>query len=1471
MCNRLSTTGNTPPTLSITEPDGSGDLVTVGDSYNVTYDLSDPDDVVTVALFYDTDSTGLNGTAIGGCTVGSEGTGVTCSWNTAGVAPGSYYVYGVTNDGTNPDVTDYSPGQVTINAVGNTPPMLSITEPDGSGDVLTVGDSYNVTYDLSDLEDAITVALFYDTNNTGLNGTAIGGCTAGPEGTGVTCSWNTAGVAPGSYFVYGVTNDGTNPDVTDYSPGQVTINAVGNTPPTLSITEPDGSGDLVTVGDSYNLSYDLSDPDDAVTVALFYDTDSTGLNGTAIGGCTAGSEGTGVTCSWNTTGVTPGSYYVYGVTNDGTNPDVTDYSPGQITISSAGLITLTVQPSASDTYIRDGRSSGNNHGSQTSIWLKKSIVGYNRRGILGFDFTALDDSAVIESAYLDLYYFDNSIGVNPVGETVEVNRVTQTDWVEGEATWNNYKNAIPWTTAGGDYTVTDQATVVMPAAYGWVRWTVTDQVKYAQSNTSEIANLLVKFVSSASSNVGARFYTKEFTTDQSKQPKLIINYSTTGNTPPTLSITEPDGSGDLVTVGDSYNVIYDLSDPDDVVTVALFYDTDSTGLNGTAIGGCTVGSEGTGVTCSWNTAGVAPGSYYVYGVTNDGTNPDVTDYSPGQVTINVVGNTSPTLSITEPDGTGDTVVVGDSYNITYDLSDPDDTVTVALFYDTDSTGLNGTAIGGCTAGSEGTGVTCSWNTTGVTPGSYYVYGVTNDGTNPDVTDYSPGQVTINVVGNTSPTLSITEPDGTGDTVVVGDSYNITYDLSDPDDTVTVALFYDTDSTGLNGTAIGGCTVGSEGTGVTCSWNTAGVAPGSYYVYGVTNDGTNPDVTDYSPGQVTINAVGNTPPMLSITEPDGTGDTVVVGDSYNITYDLSDPDDAVTVALFYDTNNTGLNGTAIGGCTAGSEGTGVTCSWNTAGVAPGSYYVYGVTNDGTNPDVTDYSPGQITISSAGLITLTVQPSAADSFIRDGVSSNNNFGAHRSIWLKNAIVSYQRRGLLGFDFTALDDSAVIESAYLDLYYFDNSIGVNPVGETVEVNRVTRTDWVEGETTWNVYKNSSSWTTAGGDYTVTDRATAVMPAAYGWVRWTVTDLIKFAKSNTSEIANLLVKFVSSASSNVGARFYTKEFTTDPSKQPKLIINYTTNAVAFPVSIPEITISENAHPTPSLSISEPDGVRDVVTVGEFYTITYSVADPDSRVTTALYYDLNNTGFNGTAIVECATLGVGATTCTWDTTGMPIGSYYVYGITDNGTNPEVKAYSPGKIEINAAGTGPLTVQPSRADSYMRDGAPSGNNYGDQDRVWLNTAITGYQSRGIFEFDFSLLDDSVRITSAYLDLYYFDNSIGNDPAGETVEVNRLLQTGWVEEEVTWDEYKRSRAWDTAGGDYTVTDQVTAVMPPDYGWVRWTVTEQVKYAQSNTSEILRMLVRFASDAATNSSAYFYSKDFTEDRSKRPKLTIYYTDQ
>ena len=231
--------------------------------------------------------------------------------------------------------------------------------------------------------------------------------------------------------------------------------------------------------------------------------------------------------------------------------------------------------------------------------------------------------------------------------------------------------------------------------------------------------------------------------------------------------------------------------------------------------------------------------------------------------------------------------------------------------------------------------------------------------------------------NSPPTLSISQPDGVGDSITQGDLYAVTYSLADTDNTVTAAFYYDTDSSGLDGTAISGaCATAAEGSNVTCSWNTTGVTPGSYFIYGITTDGVNSQVSAYSTGTITINAPANSPPTLSISQPDGVGDGVTQGDSFNVTYTLADTDNIVTAAFSYDANSSGLDGTAISGaCATAAEGSNVTCSWNTTGVTPGSYYVYGITSDGVNPQVSAYSGGTITINAPAVISVdSITPNA-----------------------------------------------------------------------------------------------------------------------------------------------------------------------------------------------------------------------------------------------------------------------------------------------------------------------------------------------------------------------------------------------------------------------------------------------------------------------------------------------------------------
>ena len=101
-------------------------------------------------------------------------------------------------------------------------------------------------------------------------------------------------------------------------------------------------------------------------------------------------------------------------------------------------------------------------------------------------------------------------------------------------------------------------------------------------------------------------------------------------------------------------------------------------------------------------------------------------------------NTPPTITMVEPDGVGDTADI--SYTITWTDSDPDDNADISLYYDTNNDGTGGVLIIGTLT--EDAADSYAWDTSGITSGHYYVYGIIDDGTNPAVTSVSTGTVTI---------------------------------------------------------------------------------------------------------------------------------------------------------------------------------------------------------------------------------------------------------------------------------------------------------------------------------------------------------------------------------------------------------------------------------------------------------------------------------------------------------------------------------------------------------------------------------------------------------------------------------------------------------------------------------------------------------------------------------------------------------
>ncbi|WP_166404887.1 LamG-like jellyroll fold domain-containing protein [Desulfonema ishimotonii] len=159
-----------------------------------------------------------------------------------------------------------------------------------------------------------------------------------------------------------------------------------------------------------------------------------------------------------------------------------------------------------------------------------------------------------------------------------------------------------------------------------------------------------------------------------------------------------------------------------------------------------------------------------------------------------------------------------------------------------------------------------------------------------------------------------------------------------------------------------------------AYGDTGLSAETAYVYKIRAYDPAGNLSDFSqPVSVTTPAATDVAPALTFIEPDGTDDTA--DGFYTVRWTDEDPDSSATISLYYDTDNTGADGTLIvSGLSEDADGDGDAHVWDTSGLAGGVYYVYAVIDDGVNPTVTVYSSGAVTIDQpAPVISFTADPS------------------------------------------------------------------------------------------------------------------------------------------------------------------------------------------------------------------------------------------------------------------------------------------------------------------------------------------------------------------------------------------------------------------------------------------------------------------------------------------------------------------
>jgi hypothetical protein len=182
-------------------------------------------------------------------------------------------------------------------------------------------------------------------------------------------------------------------------------------------------------------------------------------------------------------------------------------------------------------------------------------------------------------------------------------------------------------------------------------------------------------------------------------------------------------------------------------------------------------------------------------------------------------------------------------------------------------------------------------------------------------------------------------------------------------------------------------------------------------------------------------------------------------------------------------------------------------------------------------------------------VTIQPSTADTHLIEDTPTTNT--GTQTFFYVYPETTKRRRSILKFDLSAsVPAGATITLTTLILY-----CGVTLASRTITVYRLLRTDWVEAQATWNIYKTGNNWTTAGAlsdgnDFTSTDAATAASVAAGQNLSVTVTAQVQTALDSVAGVAHFLL--ADEGASATGGHSYESRNHVTEARRPKLYIEY-------------------------------------------------------------------------------------------------------------------------------------------------------------------------------------------------------------------------------------------------------------------------------------------------------------------------------
>ncbi len=306
----------------------------------------------------------------------------------------------------------------------------------------------------------------------------------------------------------------------------------------------------------------------------------------------------------------------------------------------------------------------------------------------------------------------------------------------------------------------------------------------------------------------------------------------------------------------------------------------------------------------------------------------------------------PSVTVRSP-SIDQTVAAGDLVTIVYDATGS--SLTVKSFFDKDGVPNSGDEVTVGNNLASGSNKFTQFPTNGVAPGVYRV-GITASNSSGSATTYAAGKVTVAgsaIAVFTSPAADIRVGAG----VIVPIRFTLGAGTTD----FSYRLFYDTDGIFDNDEITITSGTNTNSSIVESGFDTAGLQPGTYFVgVRITLSAGGSITTSYAGGTVTL-VTGAFIQVLSPT----VGLVAIPGTQIQVIVAASDPgNNASTIRIFYDPDNTFTNGNDITIATLPVTGSGII--WDTTNVPGGTYFVGAELQNGFIPPQVSYSAGPVTL-------------------------------------------------------------------------------------------------------------------------------------------------------------------------------------------------------------------------------------------------------------------------------------------------------------------------------------------------------------------------------------------------------------------------------------------------------------------------------------------------------------------------------